>query len=221
MYSVARPRPAWELLRRQVVHSFKLHRLKVISNGARMTTDNHRRRFDILGIGPTSLFMASCLRLLPDPPSVTLLVWSNRQLEWFAECEGKIKFIEGDREVEITGVGMEVVKRMGGSTSHPLKPAARELQLTTLRLEPSLNREHRVKIVESSDNGTFSPISNLIITSRAEQRLTDMLSWLRPRLTAHSTILRSNNSFYEWRDLCHSVFQNPSTRPSWVQSVSA
>jgi hypothetical protein len=64
----------------------------------------------------------------------------------------------------------------------------------------------------------MGPVMNLILPTKSDETI-EGFSYIKPRLTANSTILRCQDGFYVWEDLCRIVFPDPTTRPTFIPAA--
>ncbi|KAL8759547.1 MAG: hypothetical protein Q9199_000669 [Rusavskia elegans] len=155
------------------------------------------RRIYILGPGSIGGFVAHSLASLPDPPPITLLLYSQKQLSDWYDRGHSIKLTTHGLVDTKLGFGVESVRRPAATTEHS----------STDDLPPL-----------PSDPSEEPMILNLIVSVKAYNTV-DALNRVAHRLRPESSILFIQNGMGIIEEVNQRVFPDPARRPQYLLGV--
>jgi 2-dehydropantoate 2-reductase len=181
-----------------------------------MDTRQVPKRIHILGTGNIGKLIAHSLRDLPNPPPVTLLFHKGATYhDWLASPQ----------EIKITTNGITTAR--GGFDAELARPGWRKHGMSVSmadRLDPPtdemphLLKKQGFQEVPRPDEDNTDPIHNLIVTVKAPQTVSALLS-IRQRLTPSTSILFLQNGMGIMDEVNEKVFPNPETRPNYMLGI--
>ncbi|KAF2103953.1 hypothetical protein NA57DRAFT_29906 [Rhizodiscina lignyota] len=166
------------------------------------------RRIHILGTGSIGILIAHSLRGISNPPAVTLLMHRvGKARQWLRGSE-EIKLVTQGQTEARSGFDWEYAIPMWRRHGRAEKYHERIKEAE----EPSHSEEFSL-------NAT-SPISNLIVSVKAQQTVSALLS-IKARLTPQSTILFMQNGMGIIDEVNKEVFPDPESRPHYMLGINS
>ena len=163
------------------------------------------RRIHIIGIGSIGTFVAHCLRTLPNPPPITLMI--HREAYYDAWCKQAriIRLINRATDVNDEQVGYDVDLLETDSGQEPAK----------WRFVPT--NETVLERGEQMDTGEVF-ISCLVCVVKGPHTVLAMRS-IKHRVDSRTTICFIQNGLGQIEELNEQVFTDPATRPTYMLGI--
>jgi 2-dehydropantoate 2-reductase len=165
--------------------------------------------------GPMGRFIAHCLRDIPNPPPVTLIVPSEAHLESWKNSPKTIRL--SVQNVEVEKGGIEVEKSRPTYRRHG-KIITQE-EWTEPIYKPHYDAATPGELLETEytelGQNSREPIHNLVLTIRSAQTISALYS-VRHRLTSNSTILFMQDSMGIVEEVSKQIFPDKTKRPHYL-----
>ena len=167
------------------------------------------RRIHILGAGSIGTLTAHSLKLLPNPPPVTLILHRQHMLDEFRKRQGIVRLINKDTEIidDQTGYDVDMANFADDGPVWLYYPDVDAQQKPTFPLQEG----------ELMDTGEVF-IYNMIVTVKATATI-DALRSVKHRVDSRSTIVLMQNGMGQIDELNEQVFTDPETRPTYMLAI--
>ena len=164
------------------------------------------RRIHIIGIGSIGTFVAHCLRTLPNPPPITLMIHREEYYETFKKQARIIRLINRATDVNDEQVGYDVDLLETDSGQDP----------ATWRFVPGKDSEPLERGEQMGNGEVF--ISCLICVVKGPATVLAMRS-IKHRVDSRTTICFVQNGLGQIEELNEQVFTDPVTRPTYMLGI--
>lgn len=178
------------------------------SDGEQLRT----RRIHILGMGSIGALVAHSLRILPNPPPVTLMLHRPEMYQTFRAGGSVIRLVNVKSDINDPQSGFDCDVRDQTEDGKSIwRYEAHWDRDTRAALNPRTEQE---RLPDSEETYIYT----LICTVKAQMSVSAMLS-IRHRVDSRTTICLMQNGLGQIDELNEQVFKDPSRRPTFLIGV--